>query len=247
MAKGPKGPRTKMEVLDRIIMLALDESKLIGKNILNKLLEEFPPEDVPGLRTVQIYVHDAREEATTNLQEQPWSLAIMAKADVGIPWEAASFLLTALDELGRLRDLDELGRLRDEEGEIIWRWSAHPLDDVYKGSPEEIAEALSSGREPERISVKPMAPRAPIGTVLTNRQAKWLWRIHCILPTWCLPEWLGDLCKRADEYAHLEMLADYLNEDFDTSDFDVSLMYVLRDIKDRGTPTKKKQERGKKT
>ena len=42
---------------------------------------------------------NAREEAKGNAQEQPWSLAAMAKADTGIPWEAAGFLLKVFDEL----------------------------------------------------------------------------------------------------------------------------------------------------
>jgi len=85
MAKGPKQPRTKKEVLDLIVVLALDKSNLLGKQIKARLEEEFEPNDVPGLRTIQQYMSNARKEATENVQEQPWSLATMDKA--GIPWD----------------------------------------------------------------------------------------------------------------------------------------------------------------
>lgn len=238
MVKGPKGPRTKRVILDRIISLALDGLNYSGKDILEILWKEFPEKDVPGLRTIYYYVHNTREEAKDNPQEQPWSLAMMAKADVGIPWEAAGFLLEALHEL----------RLRQEslqkEGKHLWHYSAHPLDDFYKGSLEEVAEALSSGREPERVSVKPLAPRAPAGTVLTNRQAKWLWRIHLIVPHWTLPDGLSGLCGYVDAFSHRELIADHLNEDFDTSGIDSSLGNLLRQIRDRSESSKaSKQEK----
>jgi len=70
--------------------------------------------------------------------------------------------------------------------------------------------------------------------VLTYREAKWLWRIHLAMPVWELPDWLPELCQRADEYAHREMTAEYLGQDFDTSDLDGGLRNLLRDIKRRG-------------
>ena len=63
-----------------------------------------------------------------------------------------------------------------------------------------------------------------MGTVITNRQAKWLWRIHVILPDLDLLE----LCERADEYAYKELVAEYLGEAFDTSDLDESLIKQLK-------------------
>ena len=241
MARGR--PRITQKVMERLMELALEDFSRPGYELHNLLIEELKGLNVliPAESTCQ---HDAkvfREQAARKIDEKPWSLATMDEA--GIPWQAAGFLLEAFDEL----------RHRQKEGEIFWGWSAHPLDDFYKGSLEEVVEALSSGREPERISVKPLAPRASLGTVLTNRQAKWLWRIHLILPSWTLPKRLPELCQRADEYAHLELLADYLPENFDTSNLDGGLIVQLRDIKDRETSGKKqgadeeKRERGKKT
>jgi len=198
MAKGPKGPRTNKEILDRIVVLALDKSNLLGKVIKTMLEEEFDPKDVPGLRTIQQYVSNARFEGEENTQEQPWSLATMDKA--GIPWEAVYWLQERYMECEKLQ----------KNGEQLWPWTTH------------LAE------------VKPSR-----STVLTNRQAKWLWRIHLIIPEWGLPAWLPELCQRADEYTHREMTAEYLGQDFDTSDLDGSLRNLTRNIKHQGVSAKK--------
>ncbi len=58
-----------------------------------------------------------------------------------------------------------------------------------------------------------------------------------------LPDWLPELCQRADEYAHREMTAEYLGQDFDTSDLDGSLRNLLRDIKRRGISAKKEKKK----
>jgi len=85
MANRPKGrPRTKREILNRIIALALSEPHILGKELQAKLEKEFNPKDVPGLRTIYQYMSNARKEAERNIQDQPWSLGTMDKA--GIPW-----------------------------------------------------------------------------------------------------------------------------------------------------------------
>ena len=91
-------------------------------------------------------------------------------------------------------------------------------------------ESLGSGREPEHVSLKPLVPRAPIGTILTNRQAKWLGRLHLMFPG-LKPT---DLFVHADAYAHQELLADYLGWDFDTSNLDGGLSLLARDIGKHG-------------
>jgi hypothetical protein len=96
MTKGPKGPRTKKEILDHIVVLALDKSNLLGKVVKAILEKEFDPKDVPGLRTIQQYMSNAREVAKENVQERPWSLGTMDKAS--IPWEAAAWLLEQYEE-----------------------------------------------------------------------------------------------------------------------------------------------------
>jgi len=200
MTRGPKEPRTKKEVLDRIVVLALDKSNLLGKVVKAKLEEEFDPKDVPGLRTIQQYVSNARKEAEENVQEQSWSLATMDKA--GIPWDAVYWLRE------RYRECKEL----QEKGKQLWPWTTH----FTKAKPSP-------------------------SMVLTNRQAKWLWRVHLFMPELKeLPDWLSILCERADEYAHREMTAEYLGQDFDTSDLDGAFMgALLRDIE------RKKQIAGK--
>lgn len=216
----PKGPRMNPEVLNRLTELAVYRPDLVAKEIRDMLVSEFGENSVLQLRRMQFYISEYRQEAKENIQEKPWSLAMMATGQTDIPWEAARFLLQAYNALWR----------RQEVGKgLPWRWSAHPLDDFYKGSPDEIVDALISGSEIECVSIMPLAPRAPPGTVLTNRQAKWLWRIHLMLPLRSVPGWdLLNLCERVDEYTQRELLSDYLNEDFDSSDLDSSLTNVLR-------------------
>ena len=200
MARGPKQPRTKKEVLDRVVVLALDKSNLLGKEIKATLEEEFDPKDVPGLRTIQQYMSNAREVAKENVQEQSWSLATMDKA--GITWEAVYWLQECYTECVK----------RQKEGEQLWPWTTHFTE--AKPSPS---------------------------VVLTNRQAKWLYRIHLVIPEWELPDSLPKLCERADEYAHREMTAEYLGQDFDSSDLDGGLRNLMRDIKRRGISAKKEK------
>lgn len=191
MAKGR--PRTKMEILDRIVILALDKSNLLGKEIKSKLEEEFDPRDVPGLRTIQQYMSNAREEAKENIQEQPWSLATMDKA--GIPWEAAAWLLECYKECGEY----------SMEGKQLWR-----LTNPYLPTLIERLVLHEGGL-----------------TFLTNRQAKWLWRVHVIGPALDSVDPFSDLCRWADQYAHAEITAEYLGQYFDTRTIDADLMMYI--------------------
>ena len=245
-----KGPWVDDKIKEALFRVALIKPPFSAEAIRERASIILEREDVLdlNLRTIRYYVKLYRDLEKTRIQEQPWSLATMDEA--GIPWEAAGFLLEAFDELWKRQKRGE---------EESWPGSAHPFDGFYKGSAEEILEALSSGREPERISVKPLAKMAPPGTILTNRQAKWLWRIHLIVPTWPLlmekPRWIYNLCLVADRFAQAEMLSDYLGEPFDTSSsgFDGSLICLLRDIKDQEASAKKevvhkeRRQRRKKT
>jgi len=197
MARGPKQPRTKKKVLDRIVILALDKSNLLGKQIKTQLEEEFEPNDVPGLRTIQQYMSNARKEAEENVQEQPWSLATMDKA--GIPWEAAAWLLEHYKECER----------RTMKDEQLW-----PLTNPYL---------------PTRI--KRLEPQEGGWVFLTNRQAKWLWRVRLIVPAQEFPDPFHELCRWADQYAHAEITAEYLDQYFDTRTIDADLMVHLDVVK----------------
>lgn len=213
MAKGPKQPRTKKEVLDRIVILALDKSNLLGKQIKTQLEEEFKPNDVPGLRTIQQYMSNARKEAKENVQEQPWSLGTMDKA--GIPWEAAAWLLEHYKECER----------RTTKGDQLW-----PLTNPYMTTLIERREPVEGG-----------------WVFLTNRQAKWLWRVRLIGPTLDSADPFYDLCHWADQYAHAEITAEYLDQYFDTRTIDADLMMYLDIAKQESAENKtdRKQKMGK--
>lgn len=147
-------------------------------------------------------------------EEDFWSLAAM-EANKDIPWEAAPFLLKCSIELTGCA----------EQAGQLWPWRERLLGDLKKLG----------------LVVRQSAPQKE--TVLTYRQAKWLWRIHLIIPELELPDWLPELCERADEYARREMTADYLGWDFDTSDLDNGLRNLLRNIKDRGISAKKEKKK----
>jgi len=213
MAKGPRGPRTKKEILDRIVVLALDKSKLLGKVVKATLEEEFDPKDVPGLRTIQQYMSNAREVAKENVQEQPWSLATMDKVD--IPWEAAAWLLEHYKECER----------RTTKGDQLW-----PLTNPYLPTRIERREPVEGG-----------------WVFLTNRQAKWLWRFRLIGPALDSADPFYDLCHWADQYAHAEITAEYLDQYFDTRTIDADLMMYLDIAKQESAKNKadRKQKMGK--
>ncbi len=213
MAKGPKQPRTKKEILDRIVILALDKSNLLGKQIKVQLEGEFEPNDIPGLRTIQQYMSNARKEAKENIQEQPWSLGAMDKA--GIPWEAAAWLLEHYKECEK----------RTTKGDQLWPWTNPYMTTLIE------RRALVEG-----------------GWVfLTNRQAKWLWRVRLIGPALDSADPFRDLCHWADQYAHAEITAEYLDQYFDTLNIDADLMMYLDIAKQESAKNKadRKQKMGK--
>ncbi len=213
MTKGPKQPRTKKEVLDRMVVLALDKSNLLGKQIKAQLEEEFDPKDVPGLRTIQQYMSNARKEAEENVQEQPWSLATMDTA--GIPWEAAAWLLEHYKECEK----------HTTKGDQLW-----PLTNPYMTTLIERREPVEGGY-----------------VFLTNRQAKWLWRVRLIGPALDSADPFCDLCHWADQYAHAEITAEYLDQYFDTRTIDTDLMMYLDIAKQESAENKayRKQKMGK--
>lgn len=230
----PKGPKVHSDIEKHIAMIVTDNPYLQAKEIQTELEQQFAGTSIPipAIRTIQDRAKRIVDQLT--IEEKPWSLAIMAKGDIDVPWEAAGFLLWAFAELRHLQ----------KSGEKIWHLSKHPLDDFYKGSSmEEVMESFGTDREPEHVSVKPLAPRAPVGTILTNRQAKWLWRLHLMFPG-LKPT---DLFVHADAYAQQELLADYLGWDFDTSNLDEGLSQLARDIGKHGYyPNRSKQnETGK--
>jgi hypothetical protein len=208
MTKGPKGPRTKRGVLNRIIVLASTRPSMLGKEIKTKLEEEFDPEDVPGLRTIQNYMSDARKAPIKNIQDQPWSLGMMDKA--GIPWEAAAWLLDCYEEC-------EKRIMNDEQ---LWRLT-----------------------NPYPMGTEPLEPIEGGWVFLTNRQAKWLWGIHDIVPAQEFPDPFQELCHWADQYAHAEMTAEYWGQRLDTRVIDADLfMYRQVSRKNQAVSEETKEE-----
>jgi len=162
---------------------------ILAKEVKIKLEEEFNLNDVPGLRTIQHYMSDARKAPGVGIQDQPWSLGMMDRT--GIPWETASWLLECREECRR----------RALNGEQLW-----PLTNPLLG-------------------VDLPKPKTGGWVFLTNRQAKWLWRIHLILPDQELPDQFKELCLLADLYAQEEITVEYWSRNlFDTRILDTDLM-----------------------
>lgn len=59
---------------------------------------------------------------------------------------------------------------------------------------------------------------------LTNRQAKWLWRVRHVVPAEEVDDSFRWLCHWADQYAYAEIVAEYLDQYFDTRTIDADLM-----------------------
>ena len=82
---------------------------------------------------------------------------------------------------------------------------------------------------------------------LTNRQAKWLWRIRPIVPAQEFTDPFYELCRWADQYAYAEIIAEYLGQYFDTRNIDADLMMYLDAVKlasaANGSDRKGKRER----
>ena len=217
----PKGPRIHRDVLGYLIRLVKEyPSTTTAVELHNLVREKFEDENIPPLlrrpmpvlRTVQDYVKMIRNQMGKT-QEQPWSLAIMDEAS--IPWEAANFLLEASIELKELKD---------EDPSKLWPESSRLMGELEEEAREMLKELLHYWSPPRR-------------GVMTLRQAKWLWRIHLALPT---VEKLRNILWKADLYACREMVAEYLDREFDTSDLDSNLRNLLRNIKKR-----QEQEGGK--
>ena len=225
MRKGAKGrPRIKEEILNRIIALVLSKPHLLGKEIQAQLENEFDPNDVPRLRTIYQYVSNARKQAEKSVQDQPWSLGTMDKT--GVPWEAAAWLLECYKKCERHIEEYQRRMLEGEqlEDEPLWRLT-----------------------NPYPMGTEPLEPVKGGYVFLTNRQAKWLWRVRLIGPALDSADPFYDLCHWADQYAHAEITAEYLDQYFDTRTIDADLMMYLDIAKQESTKNKadRKQKMGK--
>ena len=204
-------PKINCEVAEFINLAVTQHPDFSAGDVLRAIKNKFEPKGIP-IPKLRTVQQYIKVFRRKLEEEEPWSLAAM-EADKDVPWEAASFLLECSIELTR----------RAKEGEQPFPWREQLLGDLDKRG------FAMKERESQRK------------VVLTYRLAKWLWRIHLIVPTL---KFL-DLCERADEYAHREMMADYLGYPFDTSDLDGGLKNLLRDIKRRGISAKEDMKQKK--
>lgn len=207
----PKGPRVHPDIEQEIATIVLQKPLLQAAAIELILIRKFSQTDipVPSKRTIQDRAKRIRDRLT--VQEKPWSIATMKaqnpdipETNTGIPWEAVGFIMKSIV------DLESMVRRNKGEVEKIWHYTFEFLAFIEERNK--------------------MAKKQSASTILTNRQAKWLWRLHLIFPG-LNPV---DLFPLVDVYAHREMLADYLGWDFDTSDLDGSLVNKMRDITKHG-------------
>lgn len=255
MKKGPKGPHTDKAVLGRLIDLALHEPPLLGKEIRDTLEQEFGFIKTPGLRTVQHYMVKAREQAKDNVGEQPWSLGIMQKADTGIPWEAVPFLLDCYrwfsQELFRIKNraalfaqLLQQRNIREpleREAATLINRHVFPVSDLPEAQRKlipkrvqwlvENLERYEGGFPPlvtDLACHMGILEKGDQWVIMTNRRAKWLWRMHQFLPSLTIPNDLLLLSLVADTYAVLEFISEYQGHEFDTSVLDRWLTQLRR-------------------
>lgn len=201
-----KGPKVHPDIEKEMVCLVSHNPYLQASEIETYLSEEFRGRGIPlpSLRTIQDRAKRIRDRLT--IQEKPWSLAAMTEQrsdipdeEVDIPWEASRFIMQSIIDLKSRIKSDK------EKLEELWPYSFKTLTFV-KDEP-----------------IQPEDARL-LRVLLTNRQAKWLWRLHLILPN----EKPVNLLRHADAYVQRELLRDYLGWEFDTSDLENSLMNILR-------------------
>ncbi len=207
----PKGPRVHRDIEKEIATIVSQNPLLQGREIETILMKKFGETGVPipSQRTIQDRAKRIRDQLT--VQEKPWSIGVMKEqnpdipdTNTGVPWEAVGFIMQSI--VG----LESMVRQGKEKVEEIW-----PYTFGFLASIEEM---------------NGVAKKQSTQTILTNRQAKWLWRLHLIFPD--LKPF--DLVSHVDAYAHREMLADYLGWDFDTSNLDGGLVLTMRNIVKHG-------------
>ncbi len=208
-------PKVNLEVANFISMAVTQHPDFSAGDVLKAVRNKYESKDVPIPKLRTVQQYISVFRVKLK-GEESWSLAAM-ESNKDIPWEAVPFLLECSIELTK----------RAKQGKQLWPWRKKLLGNLKKLGLE--LRQAESQRE----------------VALTYRLAKWLWRVHLALPIWKLPESLPKLCRRADEYAHREMMSDYLGYPFDTLDLDGGLRNLLRDIKRRGISAKKEENKSK--
>jgi len=100
---------------------------------------------------------------------------------------------------------------------------------------------------PYPMGTNPPEPVEGGWVFLTNRQAKWLWRVYPIVPAQEFRDPFLELCQWADQYAYAEIIAEYLGQYFDTRCIDADLIFHLDAVKQESAANeadrKEKRER----
>lgn len=202
-------PKLEHEVAEFITLAVSQHPDRAASEILTAIENKFKPKGIP-IPKLRTVQQYAKTVRVKMKGEEPWSLATMEE-NGDIPWEVAPLIMQWSMELSVLV----------EQGKKVWPWRDKLLGDLSKRG----------------FKVKQPAPQER--TLLTYREAKWLWRIHLFVPDLNL----YNLCFRADAYICREMVADYFSWDFDTSDLDRGLMTLLYHIKHQEIPAKKGKEK----
>ena len=219
----PKGPKVHEDVIRHITTLLANNSGITVPRIEKELINKFAGTDtpLPAIRTIYKIVRKISRLLT--YQEEPWSLATMStqmrdnkEESLYLPREASSFILEAIMDLRNMSKEGE-GKYRDH-----WRYTTEFFKSLDAQPPS--WENISASKS------------------LTNRQAKWLWWLHLILPG-LKP---GDLFHIADAYVSRELYSELFEWEFDTTDLDDGLINILKDVKLHGYyPAKENPEKPK--
>ncbi|MBA7608607.1 hypothetical protein ES703_15786 [subsurface metagenome] len=200
-----KGPRVHPDI-DKYIAYVVSRNPLLQAGEIEvKLTEKFVGTDIPipSIRTIQDRAKRIRDRLT--IQDKPWSLAAITGENPLIPLEAAGFIMESII------DLESRIRSGKEKLEELWPYTFGTLTSIR----DEVIQPE------EEISQREL---------LTNRQAKWLWRLHLIFPRLKAV----DLVTYVDAYVQRELERDYLGWKFDTYDLDNALLIKLRHIVTHG-------------
>lgn len=206
----PKGPTVNLEVLDYLIEFFRWHPNTTGELTQEILRNKYGESGIP-IPSVRTIQKYKKIILEQLKNPQDKPWALAMMDKTGIPWEAANFLLKASITLQELQ----------KKGEVVWPWTSELLGELKK------SRMLLGMQKFQK-------------EVMTNREAKWLWRVHLALPT----VELRNILWRTDMYAHREMTSDFLKREFDTSDLDGGLKNLLRNIRERSESSKtSKQEK----
>ena len=207
----PRGPKVNKDIERTILEIVSSNPELQASEIELRLRNQFARLGIPipTLRTIQLRAKRIRDYIS--IQDKPWSIAAMMQDEKNkIPWEAVEFIMQAYIEIEGMINSGEMTLHK------IWRYRSDHINDQIIIKENNVFEIVNE--------VNPNAP------IMTYRQAKWLWRIHLMLPG-LKPI---DLFGHVDAYVQRELFANYYGAELDTSDLDSAIMNKQRDVMKHG-------------